>query len=126
MSVPVTVTRRDTWPVSSQTHAIRYPTPNPPLEWPKPLKEVTPIGRGISTQITYAIHVLDTVISMDENVRGGVPVLIGTRVPVSRLFAEVATGRSIREIADDKELDLDAISGVFRGFAAYLARPFGT
>jgi uncharacterized protein (DUF433 family) len=94
------------------------------IQWPDRPEETGAIDLGISDRITYAVSLLTSYITIDTEVRGGVPVLAGTRIPVSRLFAEVADGQSIEEIADDKEIEIEAIRQVFKGFAAYMARPF--
>jgi len=112
------------WKESSARRTIPYGTTTDIIAWPVSDDIKVAANWGVSSRIVYAINLLDEVIVIDPETRGGVPVLIHTRVPIARLFAEVAMGRTIDDIADDKELDLEAIRQVFKGFAAYLGRPY--
>ncbi|MGA2497035.1 MAG: DUF433 domain-containing protein [Tepidisphaeraceae bacterium] len=75
-------------------------------------------------RIIFSKELLSATIIVDSEIRSGVPVLVGTRFPIARLFSEVAAGRSLPEIADDKELELQDIERVFEAFAMYLGRSF--
>ena len=112
------------WPDSSARRKIPYRTSTDIIAWPVPDEMKIASHWGVPSRIVYAINLLDEVIVIDPETRGGIPVLIQTRVPISRLFAEVAMGRTIMDIADDKELDVEAIRQVFKGFAAYLGRSY--
>ena len=70
-----------------------------------------------------ATDVLSGSVTVDPHVRGGVPVLKGTRMPLSQILAEVSDDRSLSDIAEDKELDLDLLKAFFGAMATYLDRP---
>ena len=71
----------------------------------------------------WATSVLRDSVEVDPNKRSGVPVLKGTRFTIAQLFAEIAEGRSIVEIAEDFELDLDTIKSLLQGFSTHLDHP---
>jgi len=96
------------------------------ISWPREQEQGTHHHPDVAKRISHAIALLDSVIVVDPETRGGVPVLIHTRMPIARIFSEIAAGRSISDIADDKELDLEAIRQVFKGFAVYLGRSFSS
>jgi len=114
------------WPILSAVESVNFSGSGYRVfEWPEFREDAHRMShQDVTERIVCAISLLDAVISIDPETRGGIPVLIGTRVPIARLFAEVAAGRSIIEIADDKELDLDSIRQVFDGFAIYIGRSF--
>lgn len=122
-----TFARRASWPKLNTDQIVPYLPRTQVVSWPDASESHERIAarHDVTDRVIYALVLLEDVIVIDPETRGGVPVLIGTRVPISRLFAEVAAGRAIGEIADDKELDLDKVRQVFQGFAAYLARSFG-
>lgn len=59
---------------------------------------------------------------IDPDIRGGVPVLKGTRFTIAQVFAELAEGRSVTEIAKAFRLDEEQLKKVLNGFAIYLDR----
>jgi uncharacterized protein (DUF433 family) len=62
-------------------------------------------------------------IEIDPDRCCGRPVLRGTRFPLAQLVADVAVGRSLREVAADYDLDPALAEGAFRELATYLDRP---
>jgi len=74
-------------------------------------------------RLTQAVITLRDNVEQDPSVMAGMPVLRGTRFPLSRLFAELADGLSINVIADDFDLDLNDLSQIMDGFALYFGRP---
>lgn len=74
-------------------------------------------------RVSAAVAVLHSCIEVNARKRGGIPLLKGTRFTVAQLFAEIAEGRSVVEIAEDFELDLGTIREVLQGFATYLDQP---
>ena len=70
-----------------------------------------------------ATDVLSGSVTVDPQVRGGVAVLKGTRMPLSQILAEVSDDRSLSDIAEDKELDLGLLKAFFGAMATYLDRP---
>src|SRR5689334_14297183 len=53
----------------------------------------------IAERLRQAAIMLRDCIECNPNVRGGVPVLKGTRVPVARILADIADGMSAPEVA---------------------------
>ena len=49
-------------------------------------------------RLREAKRLIDESVSSDTNIRHGVHVLKGTRFPVSRIFAEIADGKTIKSI----------------------------
>ena len=68
--------------------------------------------------------VLTDLVKVDANIRSGVPVIKGTRVPASQILAELADNRTIAEIADDLEIDKTAIQEFIHGLSGYFDRPW--
>ncbi len=91
-----------------------------------------PIARGISLtpeewfveKFRLATLMMKECVEIDPETRSGVPLLRGTRFPVSRILADLADGLDVKEIADDYDLDLVLIMKLLDGMAAYLGRPF--
>jgi uncharacterized protein (DUF433 family) len=77
----------------------------------------------LAERARWAACVLRNCVEVDPKKRSGVPVLKGTRFTVAQLFAELADGRSIAEIADSFELDVEIIKQLLQGFATHLDRP---
>jgi len=57
-------------------------------------------------------------IKMTPGVRGGRPVLEGTRFPVARILAELADGMTVRGVAREYALDLDKVKRALLSVAA--------
>jgi uncharacterized protein (DUF433 family) len=74
-------------------------------------------------RLRNAILMLDTCVESDPEIRGGTPVIKGTRIPVARVFSEIAGGMTCYEIAADFDLDVSMLVGIFEGLACYLDRP---
>ncbi len=107
-----------------------------PIEVPE--RESVAMWEGVSTpsmrlvehqiwladRMNYAVRLLSDSIEVHGDIRSGVPVLRGTRVPLSQVLAEIADGASIIEIADDLEINENAICEFIRGFSVLVDRPF--
>lgn len=78
----------------------------------------------LADRVNYATLLLCDSVEIDPDIRSGVPVLRGTRVPLSQALAEIAEGSSIVEIADDMEIDVSTIRGFIEGFSVWMDRPF--
>lgn len=61
----------------------------------------------------------DTVV-IDPDIRNGVPVLKGTRFTIPQLFAEIADGRSVDQLARAFSLDVEQIRDFLHGLANHL------
>ena len=78
----------------------------------------------LADRVNYATLLLCDSVEIDPDIRSGIPVLRGTRVPLSQALAEIADGSSIVEIADDLEIDERTIRGFIEGFSVWMDRPF--
>jgi uncharacterized protein (DUF433 family) len=67
--------------------------------------------------MTIDIGDLDGCVESVAGKCGGKPVLKGTRFTVAQVFAEVADGRDVRDLARDFDLDYDILTELFRKLA---------
>lgn len=74
-------------------------------------------------RFSQATYVLREQIDLDPEIMGGMPVLKGTRIPLARIFAEIADGLTIVAIAEDFDLEPEHLKGLMDGMACYFGRP---
>lgn len=67
------------------------------------------------------LHCADIII--DQDIFGGRPVIAGTRFPLYQVFAKLACGYSLDEIADKYDLDIVKLESIFKSLAAALDNP---
>lgn len=61
-------------------------------------------------------------ISIDHNIMGGVPCVVGTRIPVATIVSMIAEGRSVPDVvADFPQLSTDSVYAALQ-FAADAVR----
>jgi uncharacterized protein (DUF433 family) len=70
-----------------------------------------------------SLLVLRDCVEVSPAKRGGVPVLRGTRFTIAQVFAEVAAGRSLAEIATDFDLDVELMKKLLESLSIQLDRP---
>ena len=63
----------------------------------------------MSDRMNFARTLYAGCVSADPKIRSGVPVVLGTRVPVSMILANVADDMKLSEIADDLNIDFDKL-----------------
>jgi uncharacterized protein (DUF433 family) len=80
----------------------------------------------LSQRLDSALTVLSETVEIDPEIRGGVPVVRGTRVPVARILAELAGDSRLSEIADDLGVDLQTLKNLVNGIATKIERPMTT
>ena len=101
-----------------------------PEDWirRKPPKgvHIADLDESILDRLRAALRMLSLSVDVDPDIRSGVPVLKGTRFPVSHLLAELADDQDVSEIADAWDLDSEVIKKVLRGLSISLDRPFAT
>ena len=104
---------------------------------PVPEREDSPMWEGVSTsemrhvehhlwlanRMNYARLLMSGSIEIDPDIRSGVPVMRGTRVPLSQVLAEIADGASIEVIADDLEIDETPIREFIQSFSIFVDQP---
>ena len=121
-----------------QTGALQYPSPDlfapqwesqyqsPVLpEWPKqrqPHRTIAAYHERTVEQVRRALIAARDCIEASPTKLGGIPVLRGTRFSVAQLFAEMADGDSVSEIADNFELDVNQIAKLLHALSMYLDR----
>ena len=77
----------------------------------------------MAERTAWAAAVLREFVEIDPTKRSGVPILRGTRFTVAQVFAELADGQSIDQIAENFDLDIEALKQLLHGFATNLDRP---
>ncbi len=65
-------------------------------------------------------------IKIDPQIMSGVPVIMNTRFPVAQLLAEMAEGRTVKEIADDFDLPFGDCINAIDELSIYLNKPFNS
>lgn len=78
----------------------------------------------MSVRLTTAAHMLRSVVEIDPNRAGGVPVLIGTRFTVARIIAELADGMTVTRLSRQYDLNKDHITELLHGISILFDRPF--
>jgi len=78
----------------------------------------------MAERLRSAALLLRQCVTIDPEIRGGVPVLKGTRVPIAQIIAELADDARASEIADDLDLDESLIDNLLEGIAIHLDRPY--
>src|SRR5260370_38348950 len=109
-----------------QKHVVETPAaPDEPAQKHSALKDGEAFSQEewLLERARFAARLLRNCVEVHPNKRGGIPVLLGTRYTVAQLFAEMAGGRSIQDIAEGFDLDLESIKAPLPGLSAGLARP---
>lgn len=77
----------------------------------------------IATRLRKAAVILRDCVIIDADVRGGIPVLMGTRFSIAQVLAEIADGKGICDIAQEFDLDENLLRRLFEGLSIHLDRP---
>ncbi len=80
----------------------------------------------LAERADYAARELHECVEFDPGKRCAVPVLLGTRMSVAQLLAELGEGRSTTEVADDFDLDANLVKRFVCGLAVCLDRTVAT
>lgn len=78
----------------------------------------------LTERLSVAMRLLSKSVEIDPDVRSGLPVVRGTRIAVSRIFAEIADDYRLSEIADNLDIDHDMLKDLIEGVSIRLDRPF--
>ncbi|MGA2032134.1 MAG: DUF433 domain-containing protein [Thermoguttaceae bacterium] len=84
-----------------------------------------PASNDMACCLLRALRQLSHALDVDPDIRSGVPVLRGTRIPVSQILVELADDERLSEVADDLEIDRDLIATSLHGIASLLDSPLG-
>lgn len=60
----------------------------------------------------HQISILANSVEIDPKVRSGVPVLKGTRIPITLLLTEIEEEGSLTEVANDRDLDVTLLKNL--------------
>lgn len=96
------------------------------IDWRVPKYSASPITQWFIECQLHGVEMLRATVNIDKDIRGGIPVLQGTRFPVSQLIAELADTSAPDEIADNFDLNADQIRAFLDGFALLLDKPAST
>ena len=77
----------------------------------------------LNDRVRYAKHLVQECVHIDPLIRGGVPVVRGSRVPISLVLANIADNMTLLEIADDLNLDESKITSFVKCLAIAFDRP---
>ena len=98
------------WPSTKQDFQLksitRWPMPEESAWRDLPSKAPRDISREewIAERMKHALKTLREVVDVDPEIRGGVPVLMGTRFSLAQVLAEIADGEDIGGISEDLDL----------------------
>lgn len=81
------------------------------------------LDQWLAVRLQHATQALGESVEVNPAIRGGIPVVRGTRFPVARVLAELADGLSLSQIADDFDLDISTLRQVVESFSILLDRP---
>lgn len=77
----------------------------------------------LAKRLAYAIKLIGDSVEIDPDVRGGLPVVRGSRITVSRIFAEIADNQRLSDIADNLDIDRETLRKIVDGISIHLDRP---
>ena len=80
-------------------------------------------GEILADRLKSAIATLNAYVDVDPEIRGGVPVIRDTRIPLGLIFAEVRDSDYLKELADEFDLDHSELKNIFDGLASLLTTP---
>ena len=80
----------------------------------------------LAERADYAARELHECVEFDPAKRCAIPVLLGTRMSVAQLLAELGEGRSTAEVAEDFDLDANLVKRFVCGLAVCLDRTVST
>ena len=69
------------------------------IYWDRPKELWRPDDLWVAARVRYASLLLSESVEINRKVRGGVPVIRGTRIPLSRVLMELADDRSPSDLA---------------------------
>jgi uncharacterized protein (DUF433 family) len=67
---------------------------------------------------------LSQYIDIDPEIRGGVPVLHGTRFTVAQALAELAETSCLTEFSEEFDIDVEVVKNMLIGLSLIFQRPF--
>ncbi|MEN8215681.1 MAG: DUF433 domain-containing protein [Pseudomonadota bacterium] len=71
----------------------------------------------LKQRLEYGLRELSEVVEIHSEIRGGVPVLKGSRIPVAKILAELGEDMTITEIAEDYNINIQQAKMFIEGLA---------
>lgn len=73
-------------------------------------------------RLKYGLETLSDTVEVNDEIRGGIPVLKDSRIPIAKILAELGEDTTITEIAEDYELNVKQVKKVIESLAILLDR----
>ena len=81
-------------------------------------------GEWVEFRLIVSRLMLQDCVFVDPQIRGGVPVLRGTRISISQIIAELAGSECVAELAEEYDIDSEPIRKLLEGLSIQFDRPF--
>ncbi len=78
----------------------------------------------MAERLAHSVRLMGDAVHIAADIRAGVPVLRGTRLPLSRILAEIADSEFIEQFAERWEIDALPLRDFLDGLSIQLDRPF--
>lgn len=78
----------------------------------------------MAERLAHSVRLLKDSVGISHRVRSGVPVLRGTRMPLSRILAEISRSSFIDDFGKHWDLDVQHLRGFLDGLSIQLDRSF--
>ncbi len=83
----------------------------------------TEMNQWLVKCVTSGYERLARCVTIDPEIRGGVPVLNGTRFTVAQTFVELVETSGVRELAEKFDIDPEVVRDMLIGLSLVLQRP---
>ncbi len=77
----------------------------------------------MTNRLRLSAQQLREVVTIDPDIRGGVPVLSGTRISIAQIFIEISEGESIVEMSNEYGIGISVLKALFEGMATHFDQP---
>lgn len=78
----------------------------------------------MAERLSHSVRLMKDSVDISTHIRSGVPVLRNTRLPLSRILAEIAHSDFVGEFAESWEIDANHLRDFLDGLSIQLDRPF--
>ncbi len=92
------------------------------VEFPNTVPFQSLMSTQLKQRLEYGLRELSDVVEIRHEIRGGVPVLKGTRIPVAKILAELGEDMTLTEIAEDYNINIQQVKVFIEGLAILLDR----
>lgn len=84
----------------------------------------TTSSEWINHRLNMALEIILNHVDINSSIRGGIPVVKGTKISISQIISELGDDNKISEIAEDFDLVKDDLMEIINAIATYLDRPY--